>query len=51
MLFKIIILPLVLYDSEIWSLTLTEKKNRLRVCEGGMMKEIFGCKREEIWRK
>jgi hypothetical protein len=41
---KTIILPVVLYGSEIWSLILKEK-NRLRVFENSLMR-IFGPKRD-----
>jgi len=46
------ILPVVLYGCETWSLTLREER-RLRVFENKMMR-IFGPKREEVtseWRK
>jgi hypothetical protein len=48
-----IILPLVLYGCEIWSLTL-RKEHRLRVFENRMPRGIFGPKRDKItggWRK
>jgi hypothetical protein len=50
-IYKIVILPVVLYGCETWSLTLGEE-HRLRVFEKRMLK-IFGPKREmdASWRK
>ena len=48
-----IILPLVLYGCETWSLTLREER-RLRVSEKMVLRRIFGPKRDEVtgeWRK
>jgi hypothetical protein len=47
-----VILPIVLYGCETWSLTL-EEEHRLRVFENRVLKKIFGPKREEdgSWRK
>jgi hypothetical protein len=50
---KIIVLPVVLYGCETWSLTLREEY-RLRVFENRMLRRIFGPKRVEVtgdWRK
>jgi hypothetical protein len=50
---KIIILPVVLYGSETWSLTLREEC-RLRVFENRVLRRIFGPKRDEVtgeWRR
>jgi hypothetical protein len=49
---KTVILPVVLYGCETWSLTLREE-HRLRVFENKMLRRIFGPKREEdgSWRK
>jgi hypothetical protein len=50
---KTIILPLVLYGQETWSLTLREE-HRLRVFENWVRRRIFGPKRDEVtgsWRK
>jgi hypothetical protein len=46
-----VILPVVLYEGEIWSLTL-RKEHRLRDSENKLLR-IFGPKREEdgLWRK
>jgi hypothetical protein len=52
-IYKTIILPLVLYGCEIWSLTLSES-HRLRVFENRVLRSIFGVKRDEVtgeWRK
>ena len=52
-IYRTIILPVVLYGSETWSLTLREKR-RLRVFENRVLRRIFGCKGDEIresWRK
>jgi len=43
-IYKTIILPVVLYDCETWSLTLREKC-RLRVFENRILRRIFGPKR------
>jgi len=50
---RTIILPVVLYGCETWSLTLREER-RLRVFESRVLKRIFGPKRDEVtgdWRK
>jgi hypothetical protein len=50
---KGIFLPVVLYGCETWSLTLREE-HRLRVFENGVLRRIFGPKRDEAtggWRK
>jgi hypothetical protein len=50
---KFIILPVVLYGFETWSLTLREE-DRLKVLEYGVFRRIFGLKRDEVtggWRK
>jgi hypothetical protein len=50
---KTIILPVVLYGCETWSLTL-KKEHRLRVFENRVLRRIFGPKRDEVtgeWRK
>jgi hypothetical protein len=50
---KTIILPVVLYGCETWSLTLREE-HRLRVFENRVLVRIFGPKRDEVtggWRK
>jgi hypothetical protein len=52
-IYKTIILPVVLYGCETWSLTLREK-HRLRVFENRVLRRIFGPKRDEVtgeWRK
>jgi hypothetical protein len=51
--YKTIILPVVLYGCETWSLTLREE-HRLRVFENRVLKRIFGPKRDEVtggWRR
>jgi hypothetical protein len=48
-----IILPILLYGCETWSLTLREE-HRLRVSENRVQRRIFGPKREEVagdWRR
>jgi len=50
---RTIILPVVLYGRETWSLTLREKR-RLRVFENRVLRRLFGPKRDEVtgeWRK
>ena len=52
-LYRTKILPVVLYGSETWSLTLREER-RLRVFEKRVLRGIFGPKRFEVtgeWRK
>jgi hypothetical protein len=52
-IYKTIILPVVLYRCETWSLTL-RKERRLRVFENRVLRKIFGSKRNEVtegWRK
>jgi hypothetical protein len=52
-MYKTIILPIVLYGCETWSLTLREEY-RLRVFENRVLRRIFGRKRDEVtgkWRK
>jgi hypothetical protein len=53
MVYRTIILPVVLYGCETWSLTL-RKERRLRVFENSVLKRIFVPKRVEVrreWRK
>jgi hypothetical protein len=50
---KIVIVPVVLYGYETWSVTLREE-SRLRVFENWALRRIFGSKRDEVmgeWRK
>ncbi|KAJ4451260.1 hypothetical protein ANN_02721 [Periplaneta americana] len=52
-IYKTVILPVVLYGCETWTLTLREEK-RLRVFENKVLRKIFGAKRDEVtgeWRK
>jgi hypothetical protein len=52
-IYKTIILPVVLYRCETWSVTLREE-HRLRVFEIRVLRRIFGPKRGEVtgeWRK
>jgi hypothetical protein len=52
-IYKTIILPVVLYGCETWSLTLREE-HRLRVFENRVLRRIFGPNRDEVtgdWRK
>jgi hypothetical protein len=52
-IYKTIILPIVLYGCETWSVTLREE-HRLRVFENRVLRRIFGPKRDEVtgeWRK
>jgi len=51
-IYRTVILPVVLYGCETWSLTLREER-RLKVSENRVMR-IFGSKRDEVtgeWRK
>jgi hypothetical protein len=52
-IYKTIILPVVLYGFETWSLMLREE-HRLRVFENRVLRRIFGPTRDEVtggWRK
>ena len=52
-LHRTIILPVVLYGCETWSLTLREER-RLRVFENRVLRRIFEPRRDEVtgeWRK
>jgi hypothetical protein len=52
-IYRTIILPVVLYGCENWSLTLREER-RLRVFENRVLRRVFGPKRDEVteeWRK
>ena len=51
--YRTIILPVVLYGCETWSLTLREER-RLRVFENRVWRRVFGSKKDEVtgeWRK
>jgi hypothetical protein len=47
---KTIILPVVLYGCETWSLILREK-HRLRVLESKVLRRIFGPRRDKLTRE
>ena len=50
---RTVILPVVLYGCETWSLTLREER-RLRVFENRVLRRVFGPKRDVVtgeWRK
>ena len=52
-IYRTIILLVVLYGCETWSLTLREER-RLRVSENRVLRRVFGPKRDEVrgeWRK
>jgi hypothetical protein len=52
-IYRIIILSVVLYGCETWSLTLREER-KLRVFENRVLRKVFGPKRDEVtgeWRK
>jgi len=52
-IYRTIILPVVLYGCETWSLTLREER-RLKVFENMVLRKVFGSKRDEVtgeWRK
>jgi len=52
-IYRTIILPVVLYRCETWSLTLRDE-GRLRVFEKRVLRRIFGPRRDEVtreWRK
>jgi hypothetical protein len=52
-IYRTVMLPVVLYGCETWSLTLREEC-RLRVFENGVLRRIFGPERDEVtgeWRR
>ena len=52
-MYRTIILPVILYGCETWSLTLREE-HRLWVFENRVLRRVFGPKRDEVtgeWRK
>ena len=52
-IYRTIILPIVLYGCETWSLTLRDER-RLRLFENRVLRRVFGPKRDEVkgkWRK
>ncbi|KAJ4443744.1 hypothetical protein ANN_05522 [Periplaneta americana] len=52
-IYKRVILPVLLYGCETWTLTLREE-HRFRVFENKVLRKIFGAKRDEVtveWRK
>ena len=52
-IYRTIILPVVLYGCETWSLTLREE-HRLRVFENRVLRKVYGPRRDEVtgeWRK
>ena len=52
-IYRTVILPVVLYGCEIWSLTLREER-RLRVFENRVLRRVFGIKRDKVtgeWRR
>jgi len=52
-IYRAIILPVILYGCETWSLTLREER-RLRVFQNRVLRRIFGPKRDEVrweWRR
>ena len=52
-IYRAIILPVVLYGCETWSMTLREER-KLRVFENMVLRRIFGARRYEVtgeWRR
>ena len=52
--YRPIILPVVLYGCETWSVTTIEGRTEAEVFENGVLRRIFGPKRDEVtakWRK
>ena len=52
-IYRTMILPMVLYGCETWSLTLREER-KLRMFENRVLRRVFGPKRYEVtgeWRK
>jgi hypothetical protein len=53
MMYRTIVLPVVLYGCETWSLTL-RKERKLRMFENKLLRRIFGPRRDEVtgdWRR
>jgi hypothetical protein len=46
-IYRTIILPVVLYECETWSLTLRDER-RMRVFENRVLRRVFGPKRDEV---
>jgi hypothetical protein len=46
-IYRYIILSVVLYGCETWSLTLSEERG-LRVSENRVLRRVFGLKRDEV---
>ena len=46
-IYRTIILSVILYECETWSLTL-KKERRLRMSENRLLRKIFGSKRDEV---
>ena len=49
-IYRTIILPVVLYGCETWSLTVREE-DRLRVFENKVLRRVFGPKRDDVRRE
>ena len=48
-IYRTVILPVVLYGCETWSLTLREER-KLRAFENRVLRKIFGPRRDEVTR-
>ena len=46
-IYRTVILPVVLYGCETWSLTLREER-KLRVFENRVLRKVFGPRRDEV---
>jgi len=49
-IYRTVILPVVLYGCETWSLTLKEER-RLRLFKNRVLRGIFGLKKDEVTRE
>jgi len=49
-IYRTIILPVILYGCEAWSLTLREER-KLRVFENMVLRRIFGPRRDKVMRE
>ena len=47
-IYRTVILPVVLYGCEAWSLTLREERKLRRVFENMVLRRIFGPRRDEV---
>jgi len=47
-IYRTIILPVILYGCDTWSLTLREERRLVRLFENRVLRKIFGPRRDEV---